>query len=171
MSNLLFSPSGRIGPQTFLKGLGIVALINAVIKSITAFNFSLGSVLALVGLVLLFPLFCLLIKRSHDGGKTGWLSIAWFILILILIMIAQYIAQKMTGGAVLKEMEAVTQAAAASGDIGAVLSIATEYAPKIAQKTAIPAAIAGFVGTMLGGYLVNMLVKSDPNENKFGPAV
>ena len=168
MSNLLFSPSGRIGPQTFLKGLGIIALINAFIKMVPAFSFTLGSLLALAGLVLLFPLFCLLIKRSHDGGKSGWMSIVWFILIIVFGLIAQSIAQNLTGGAILAEMKEATLAAA-EGGLGAVVAVSTEYAPKIAQKTAIPAGIAGFVATMLAGFLVNVIVKSDPSDNQYGP--
>lgn len=169
MSNLLFSPSGRIGPSRFLKGLGVIAAISAVIQMVPAFNFGLGTILTYVSIILLFPLFCLLIKRSHDGGKSGWMSIVWFILIIMISGIVGYIAQKMTGGTLLAEMKEVTQLAAESGDLGAIFEIAQEYAPKIAQKTAIPSAIAGFIGTMLAGFLVNLMVKRDEADNQYGP--
>jgi len=168
MGNLLFSPSGRIGPQAFLKGLGIIALLSALISMVPAFNFTLGSILGYVSIILLFPLFCLLIKRSHDGGKSGWMSIVWFLLIVILSFAAASVVQNMTGGAALAEMNELTKAAGEEGDIGAVFEIAKEYAPQVAKKTAIPASIAGFVATMIGGFLINIIVKQDAHENQFG---
>ena len=75
MGNLLFSPSGRIGPSEFIKGIMILAVISAVLTIIPMFSFTLGSMLSIIGIVLLYPLVCLLIKRSHDGGKSGWMSI------------------------------------------------------------------------------------------------
>jgi uncharacterized membrane protein YhaH (DUF805 family) len=168
MGNLLFPPNGRIGPQDFLKGLGIITVLSALITMVPAFNFNLGTMLGYASLILLFPMFCLLIKRSHDGGKSGWMSIVWFILILIIGGIIQYFAGEMTGGAPLAEMKELTKAAAEEGDFGALVEISKEYAPQVAQKTAIPSAIAGFIGTMLGGFLINLIVKQDPHENQFG---
>jgi len=141
MGNLLFSPSGRLGPQAFLKGLGIISVLSMLISMVPAFNFNLGTILTYVSIVLLFPLFCLLIKRSHDGGKSGWMSIVWFILILILSFAASAVVQNMTGGEPLKEMNELVRAATAEQDFGAMREIAKEYAPVVAKKTAIPTSI------------------------------
>lgn len=168
MGNLLFSPSGRIGPSAFLKGLGIIALISALIQIVPVFSFSLGTILGYASIILLFPIFCLLIKRSHDGGKSGWMSIVWFILMIIISGVLGYFVGQATGGDVLAEMKELTDAAGQEGDIGAVFEIAKEYGPKIAQKTAIPSAVAGFVGTMLAGFLINLIIKQDGHENQFG---
>ena len=168
MGNLLFSPNGRVGPQAFLKGLGIIALLSALISMVPAFNFSLGTILTYASIVLLFPIFCLLIKRSHDGGKSGWMSIVWFILIMILGFAATAFAQNMTGGQPLQEMNELVRAAMAEQDLRAVGEIGKEYAPAVAKNAAIPASIAGFVATMLGGFLVNLFVKQDAHENQFG---
>lgn len=168
MGNLLFSPSGRVGPQEFLKGLGVIAVLSALISMVPAFNFGLGTVLGYVGILLLIPMFFLLIKRSHDGGKSGWMSIVWFILILIIGGGIQYFAVQATGGDVLAEMNELSKAAGEEGDFGAILEISKEYTPKLSEKTAIPSSIAGLVGTMAAGFLINLIVKQDPHENQFG---
>ena len=169
MGNLLFSPKGRIGPNAFLQGLGLVALLSALIGMVPAFNFALGSVLGYVSIFLLFPIFCLLIKRSHDAGKSGWMSIVWFIIILLIGGILGFFASHAAGGDLLKEMNEFSQSAAEEGDILAVFEIATDYAPRVAQKTAIPSSIASFAGTMIAGFLINLMVKQETHENQFGP--
>ena len=125
MGNLLFSPNGRIGPDEFVKGIMILALISAVITIIPMFSYSLGTMLGLVSIVLLFPLFCLLIKRSHDAGKSGWMSIVWFIIYLIIIGVISYIAQKLTMGDLGTQMEEASRAAAEEGgyDLDAILTM------------------------------------------------
>ena len=168
MGNLLFSPSGRIGPQAFLKGMAIIGIISALFGMVSAFNFGLGQILGLASLLLIIPMFFLLIKRSHDGGKSGWMSIVWFILIVVLYFIAASVVQNMTGGAPLAEMNELTKAAGEEGDIGAAFAIAKEYAPQVAKNTAIPVSIACFVAFMIGAFLVNVIIKQDDHENQFG---
>lgn len=44
MANLLFSPSGRVGPGAFLKGVGILAAIGAVIALLPLVSYQLGKI-------------------------------------------------------------------------------------------------------------------------------
>ena len=174
MGNLLFSPSGRIGPSAFMKGLAVLALVGALIKVIPLFSYGLGSTLQYAGLLLLVPLVFLLIKRSHDAGRSGWMSILWVILIGIVSLILQSIATNMTGGAPMAEMKAATEELALSGAgftelMTRTTELATEYGPAIAKNTAIPTAIASFLGVMGGGFLVNLINKHNPHENAYGP--
>jgi len=173
MANLLFSPSGRIGPSAFLKGIGILAVIGAVIALVPMFSFSLGSMLSLVSIVLLVPLFMLVIKRLHDSGKSGWLSILFVILIGIIGIIFQSVASNMFGGDASEAMKVATEELATSGAgfaeiMAATQELALEYGPAIAKKTAVPSAIAGFLGTMGGAFLVNLILKQDAHENQYG---
>ena len=170
MGNLLFSPSGRIGPSEFTKGIMILAVISAVLTIIPMFSFTLGSMLSIIGIVLLYPLVCLLIKRSHDGGKSGWMSIVWLIIMGIIGFALSYLAQMFTIGDLQEQMEAATTAAAESGDFGAIMEAAKEFGPQIAKKTAIPSAIAGLVGSYIGAFVINKIVGRDDHENQFGPA-
>lgn len=173
MANLLFSPSGRIGPSAFLKGMGILAAIGAVITVIPMFSYQLGGILSLVSLVLLVPLFMLLIKRLHDSGKSGWLSILFLILIVIIAAVLQSVASSMFGGSAMAEMKAASEEIATSGAgfseiMVATAELAETYGPAIAKSTAIPSAIAGFVGTMAGAFVVNLILKQDAHENQYG---
>ena len=173
MANLLFSPSGRIGPSAFLKGVAIVSVIGAIIALVPLFSFTLGSTLSLVSIVLLVPLFMLVIKRLHDSGKSGWLSILFVILIGLVGVVLQSVAQSMFGGEASQAMKAATEELATSGAgfaeiMAATSELALEYGPAIAKSTAIPSAIAGFVGTMLGAFLVNLILKQDAHENQYG---
>ncbi len=173
MSNLLFSPSGRIGPAAFLKGIGILAVIGAVITALPAISFELGSTLSMASIILIVPMFFLVIKRLHDSGKSGWLSILFVILIGVIGVILQSVAQNMTGGAPMAEMKSATEELAKSGGsfneiMVASAQLAAEYGPAIAKKTAIPSAIAGFIGTMLGAFLTNLILKQDGHENQYG---
>jgi len=170
MGNLLFSPNGRINPSDFTKGIMIIAVISAILTIIPMFSFTLGSVLSIVSLVLLYPLFCLLIKRSHDGGKSGWMSILWLIIFGIIGFALSYLAQMFTIGDLKEQMEAATTAAAESGDLGAIMEAAKEFGPQIAKKTAIPSAIAGLVGSYIGAFVLNKIIGRDDHENQYGPA-
>lgn len=173
MANLLFSPSGRIGPSEFLKGVGILAVIGAIITILPLFSYQLGTTLSLVSILLLVPLFMLLIKRLHDSGKSGWLSILFVILIGIVGVILQSIASNMFGGSAMADMKAATEEIATSGaGFGEIMTatqeLALEYGPAIAKSTAIPTAIAGFIGTMAGAFLTNLILKQDAHENQYG---
>ena len=173
MANLLFSPSGRIGPSAFLKGVGILAAIGALITVVPMFSLSLGTTLSFASILLLIPMFMLVIKRLHDSGKTGWLSILFVILIGVVGAILQSIATNMFGGNAMADMNAATKELAESGaGLGEIMAatqeLALEYGPAIAKKTAIPSAIAGFVGTMAGAFLTNLILKQDAHENQYG---
>ena len=170
MGNLLFSPSGRINKSDFMKGVGIIAVISALIKVIPMFSVSLGGILSLLSLVLIFPLFCLMIKRSHDGGKSGWMSIVWFILLLILIFIMSSIVPAMFGGDAYAEMKELTEAAVSEGaGLGEIIQISQEFQEGIAKNTALPSAILGFVVTMFWAFLINVFTGKDVEDNQFGP--
>lgn len=168
MGNLLFSPKGRIGPQDLTKGLMIIALINAVLTIIPMFSYALGSVLSIASIVLLFPIFCLLIKRSHDANKSGWMSIVWFILYLLIVGVISYMAQKFSMGDLGVQMEEASLAAAEEGDLSAIFGVAAEFGPKIAKKTALPTALAGLVGTYIYAFILNMILKTHEGENQYG---
>ena len=173
MASLLFSPSGRIGPAAFLKGTAILAGISAIITIIPMFSYQLGGLLSLVSIVLLVPFFMLLIKRLHDSGKSGWLSILFLILIVIVAAALQNVASSMFGGSAMAEMKAASEEIATSGAglgemVAATAELAETYGPAIAKSTAIPSAIAGFVGTMVGAFIVNLILKQDGHENQYG---
>lgn len=171
MGNLLFSPSGRIGPQAFMKGMLILALISALISLVGLVNFQLSQILGYVSFLLIIPLFFLLIKRSHDAGKSGWMSIVWFILWAIIWFVMLSIAGAVMPSVAETELKtAVEEAMLGGSGFGEIMSLTKELGPDVAKQTAVRTALSGIVATAIAAFLINMFNKSEPNENRFGPA-
>ncbi|GAB4531734.1 MAG: DUF805 domain-containing protein [Parvularculaceae bacterium] len=74
---LFLSYEGRIGRRDFWIGVlvlwAVYISLNIVFSSLFA---------SLLGIVLIYPNFAVLVKRCHDRGKSGW----WSLLILIPIL-------------------------------------------------------------------------------------
>ena len=171
MGNLLFSPSGRIGPQDFFKGMMILAGISAVISLLGLVSFQLSQILGFVAILLIIPLFFLLVKRSHDAGKSGWMSIVWFILwILVFVALGMLVNTIMPSAAQVELETALESLVLEGGGLGDIMALTKEMGPAIAKQTAIPSAIAGLVATAIAAFLINMLNKHDDHENQYGPA-
>ena len=166
----LYSSKGRIGPEAFVKGLTLIVLLHALIVMLGAYNFHASAILGLLSLSLLYPLFCLLIKRSHDGGKSGWYSCLWFFILLMVWFIMSAIAQNLTGGDLLLEMNNATLAALEANDFEALLKVSENYAQPIAQKTNVAVGLARLTGLVGAGALLNMMIGADLHDNQYGPA-
>jgi len=135
------------------------------------FSFQLSQMLGFVSLLLIIPLFFLLIKRSHDAGKSGWMSIVWFILwILVFIALGMLVNAIMPSAAQVELETALEAAMTEGGGLGDIMALTKEMGPAIAKQTAIPGALSGLVGTAIAAYLINMLNKRDDHENQYGPA-
>lgn len=165
MGNLLFSPSGRIGPSAYMKGMIVLAVISTVINLVPLVSPGAAMILGIVSLVLIIPYIFLGIKRSHDAGKSGWMVLTHIALYFGVAVALTYILQAVGLGPS-AEMEAAVTAAGETGDLGEVMRLAGE----LAKETAIPSAIASLVGTLISAYLVNMFNKQDAGDNQFGPA-
>lgn len=169
LRRLLYSPKGRIGPRDFIKGLALLVLLHALIVMLGAYNLNASSILSFLSIVLLYPLFCLLIKRSHDGGKSGWFAALWFFCLFILWFIASAIAQNIWGGELLVEMNTKTLAAFEAQDWGEIIVIAEEYAAPMAKQINVGTGVCRFAALLSAGVLINMMIGADPNTNKYGP--
>lgn len=170
MGNLLFSPNGRINPSDFFKCMMVLAVISSVISLLGLVNFQISQILGYVSLLLIIPFFFLLVKRSHDAGKSGWMSIVWFILWIIIFMILGMLMSTIMPSAAETEFKNAMEAAAENGaGLGEIMGMTKEFGPAIAKEGAIPSAIAGLVGTAIAAFVVNMLNKRDDHENQYGP--
>jgi uncharacterized membrane protein YhaH (DUF805 family) len=150
----LFNPKGRIGPVTFrnnaliLVGIGVLmGLVPLVWPS---------PLLAIIGLVLLYPTAVLWIKRLHDAGKSGWLFLGVFVVQLGLGLAANFL--------IIRPM-APPQAPVNPGDVAAVMANASAQM----QATAIPTTIVSLVIGLAVVLIGNALIKSDPGPNAYGP--
>ena len=160
MMNLLFSPAGRIGPSAYMKGMLVLGGISALL-SLLLLTRSLAviTVAGFASLLLLIPLVMLGIKRSHDAGKTGWMSLAhvavyFGISFLIGLLFAAI-------GLSAEPDPALTEGVT---DAGEILRITAEAA----GDAAIPSAISGFLTFAATAFIVNMLNPHDPTPNQYG---
>lgn len=161
MGNLLFSPSGRIGPAAYMKGIIILAIIGFLLNFVVLLG-PIGSVLGFLGIVLFYCFIALGIKRSHDAGKSGWMVITHILLAWGVGAVMGFIAAKITGVSV-----GGMFSAAMSQDLEAIEAI--EESMK-SMSYLLTAGALGAVGYVVSGYLINMFNKSDQHDNQFGPA-
>ena len=170
MGNLLFSPTGRVNSSEFMRGVLILIILGFVLNALPAINYTLGSTLSLLGLVLIWCWIVLFVKRYHDGGKSGWMSIIPIITFLVLSVILSSIVTTMFAADLNNELTRVSQDAAAAGDLSGALAASLELAPQIAKKTAIPMAVGGVILSYAIAFVFNAMIKHDPQDNQYGPA-
>jgi uncharacterized membrane protein YhaH (DUF805 family) len=168
MGNLLFGFKGRISPSDFMKGAIVVIVISFILNIIPFFNFQIGQILGYLGIILVWPIVVLAIKRAHDAGKTGWMSLLPVVALLIGTMIMGMVLTPMIGGDVYADMQAAIEKATESGDFAAIMAVGKDFGPALAKQTAFPMAIASAVLMFIIAFGYNAMIKSDPEENRFG---
>ena len=140
--HLFLSAKGRIGQKDFWIGF-LILFVAGIVLGMIPF---LGMI---IGLALIYPMVCVLSKRLHDFGKTGWLAAvpyAIFAVGMVIVMIA--------GGAAM--FGAASGSAAGTG--GAMAAFGA----------------VGVVGLLafvayIGFILWVGLSKGDPATNQYGP--
>ena len=163
MGNLLFSPSGRIGPGQFMSGATILVIIALVLALLTVFVPALG-VLNIIGLVLLWCWIVLWVKRYHDGGKSGWMClipiVVWLVIGMIIGMILPGMFQDPDAAAAVAE-------ATEAGDFGAILKAA--MGGGMTTTGQLINAVLGAVVSYVVAMVFNNMIKHDGHDNQFGP--
>ncbi|WP_298918423.1 DUF805 domain-containing protein [uncultured Algimonas sp.] len=165
MGNLLFSPSGRIGPSAYFKGVMILGVISA-LASLLGLTGAFAMTFVILGilLVLLVSFVMLGIKRSHDAGKTGWMVLTHILLYLGVSTALDFIL-KAVGLGPDPELQARVMEAQQSQDVTASMELTGEAL----QAAAIPGAISSIIGAVIVAYLINMFNKQDLGDNQYGP--
>ena len=163
MGNLLFSPSGRIGPGQFMSGVLVLVIISAVLGLLPVFMPALG-LLNVIGLVLIWCWIVLWVKRYHDAGKSGWMCL---IPIVVWLVIGGIVGALLPGlfadPAALEAMEAATEA----GDFGAILQSAMGGGmTKTGQLINVG---LGAVISYVVALIFNGMIKQDTHSNQYGP--
>ena len=95
MLQILFSPTGKIGPHAFMKGVVVLIAISAVLGVLPLLSFEIGSVFKILMLVLIWCWIVLFIKRFRFAGKSGWMCLLPIIVYVIAYFIYTSIVQRM----------------------------------------------------------------------------
>lgn len=162
MMNLLFSPSGRMNSGEFMKA-AITLIVLAVILSIPSLmgmSQGLQTILGIVSFLLIIPWIFIWIKRYHDGGKSGWMSL---LPILVYAVVLGILMSVMMGDVFAYTMQAASEGAGAmDADMEAEIEAMT-------KAKAVPMTIASTVVSLAIAFLFNATIKQEPNDNQFGP--
>ena len=158
-----FNPQGRLSGGQFqtaffvLVALGFINALSALVPGPAAM--AVGSFSFLFGLVLAYMWVAIWIKRLHNANVTGWMT--------ILIVLGWMIIQMIVSTTLQMMLAPDSMQAGASGAGFAEIMAASQ---ETARQIAIPAAIAGAVVSTSYAFLLNAVLKNDPEENQYGPA-
>ncbi len=169
MGNLLFSPSGRINPADFMRGVIILIIISAVLTLLPLISPALG-MLGMLGIVMIWCWIVLFVKRFHDAGKSGWMTVAVVVVMVVLSMIMSSVITSTFAEDMQAEIQKAAMEAAESGDIGSIFKGSMEAGQAMAKKIAIPSAIGSAILSYAIAWGVNKFFPHDPEENQYGPA-
>lgn len=144
---LFLDSKGRIGQKDFWIGFAILFIAGLVLGMIPVLG-------GLIGLVMIYPNVCLVAKRLHDFGKSGWLAAVPYVLGLVAGVGAFII-----GGATLFAAGAMDSYGNDEATTGAALA-----------GMGSAAALLGIFGLLGLAFLLWVgLSKGDPAPNQYGP--
>lgn len=170
MLDLLFSPSGRLKPEEFMRGIIVLIIISAVLALLPLVSMSLASILSLLSIVMIWCWVVLYVKRFHDAGKSGWMTLAVIVVMIIISMIVNKLVISLFASDMNAAIQKAAMEAAQSGDIGGMFKSSMAAGGAMAKKTAIPSAIAGAAVSYIVAMGVNKFFPHEPQDNKYGSA-
>lgn len=165
---LFLSPNGRIDQPTYWRAVIILFVISAVISVISAF---VSPFLGFAGILFIWPWIAVHVKRFHDAGKTGWLTVAMVVLAVVVSFVLALFVPALFGidqAALQAEMQREIEQAASSGNPAAAMTVAMEASRQAAQAQLIPSLVSTLIVTGIVGAVMGMF-KTDPNDNQYGP--
>jgi uncharacterized membrane protein YhaH (DUF805 family) len=142
---LYLEPNGRIGQSDFWIGTAIMIAVSVVLGWIPVIG-------QIIQLALIYAGICVMSKRLHDFGKSGWLAAVPYGLLAIAIVVSL-----LAGFGMLAAAGAANYGDSAAG-VGAIMAAGTIGLVWI---------IAGLA--CLAFWLWVGLTKGDPGENQYGP--
>lgn len=153
-----FSFQGRINSGTFIKAALALIVIGIVIGLAGQYLPKPTSMLLLpISIFLYWPWLAIWAKRYHDGDKSGWMVLLPILALFILSVVSTgyFMKQGMAAvGMTFSEFQDPAKAAA------------FEEAMKAKAMVMLPVNVVMQLLIIFG---FNAMIKSDPEENRFGP--
>jgi uncharacterized membrane protein YhaH (DUF805 family) len=148
----ILNPFGRIGPVTFRNTVMILIAIGACLSLSPLIRPELAA-LSFGAILLLYPSIVIWVKRFHDAGKSGW----WYL--------AVFVAQLIISLAVNRFIIARFMPPPPPVDPHFIwLSMVAQM-----RANALPSTISGVILSLAFALVINEELKSDPEENAYGP--
>lgn len=170
MGKLLFSPSGRIGQASFMKGAVTLLIVNLVLWQAWHISLGIGILAFLLSFILIYCWGCLFAKRFHDAGKSGWFYLPIFLVFVIITYVFGSVLLGMLSPEIVEKSQEVQDLARevqgqSNPDFGVVFGLYNE----IMRAMVLPFSAAYLItGTALA-LAINALLSSDLEDNQFGP--
>lgn len=163
MLNLLLTPNGRISSTDFMKSGYVLILLGLIPAVVQMINKPIGSLLAVLFMVLLYPWVCIWTKRLHQGGKSGWMMLLYVLLYAIILVIAVTIVMFNFGG---EEFMSLLKDQMDGNISQAEYKLAMEA---LSVKLALPMVIASLLCSLLTLFIGDKTIGLEEDENKYGP--
>jgi ABC-type multidrug transport system fused ATPase/permease subunit len=139
---LLFSPNGRIDQPTYWRAVLILFGISAVLTVVSAY---VSPFLGFASIIFIWPWIAVHVKRFHDAGKTGWLTLAMIVLAIVVSAIASFILPGLFGvdvASMQREMEENMEDYLSSNDPGAAMVYVMQESKRISQAQLLPSILS-----------------------------
>ncbi|MFN3313348.1 MAG: DUF805 domain-containing protein [Hyphomonas sp.] len=165
---LYLSPNGRIDQQIYWRAVLTLFGISAAIAILGAF---VNPLLGLLGLVFVWPWIAVHVKRFHDAGKTGWLTVALVAVALVLYIILGLALPGLLGvdtAEIEAEMQREMERATSQNDGGAMFSAMMDGARRANQAQLVSSIVSTGIVTGVLGAIMGLL-RTEPNDNQHGP--
>ena len=166
MGHLLFSPSGRISPDAFMKGALVLIVIAALISLTGLVSQVLASILGILSLITIYCWVVLFIKRYHEGSQSGWMVFIPSLVYLVLVTVVTI----MVFWSELADIFVQMLAAAESGDTADPAELEAQLMETLASPAMIlKSTLAVAAVSALVAWFFNKIIPVDPNDNMYGP--
>ncbi len=73
---------GRAGRKEFWLYILIYNAVNVILLGITIFFYDLTWLIYIVNIIVFIPSWAVAVRRLHDTGQSGWLSLLWLVPVL-----------------------------------------------------------------------------------------
>lgn len=156
---VFLNPNGRLGPEEFQKAALILIGIGFVLNILPAISLVFGA-LGILGLLLIYPWVCLWSKRLHDAGQSGWMTLVVFLVWIVINWVVGGIIGILFAGDIAADLSTSN-----SDSMGSMFDAITQAS----RATLVPSAISGAIVSFGVVYVANMMLKSEPGTNKYGP--
>lgn len=160
---LFFNPQGRISKARFQMG-ALVLIGLAFVLSLVPLLLSgpallpVIAVLSLIEIVMIYCWVALWVKRLHQAGQTGWLTVLiGFGWVLISSVVEMLVTLSVNPDLLTMSAESANMMEAIRQSLDA------------AREIALPLAVASAVTGLIVVFALNALLPSQSGENKFGP--
>ena len=162
-AGLFFNPQGRITKAQFQTGalaliaLGFVLAVLPLLAAGTAMV-AITTLTTLIGLVAMWCWIALWVKRLHQAGQTGWMT--------VLIVLGWVVLSNIVGTVV--TMMFAPDLMTMSPEGGDVMEV-IQQSMQATREVAIPSAIANAAVSLIYVFVLNAVLPSQDGENRYGP--